>query len=221
MCSGALPDAMSVGKFITFEGGEGAGKSTQVSRVAEKIEQAGISVFTTREPGGSPGAETIRGLLLDPVKNWDVPTETLLHFAARADHYTTRIAPALREGKWVLCDRFADSTRAYQGYGLGLNLEAIEMLYDLALGAFKPDLTLIFDLPVETGMERMRARGDSPDRYEQMDTDFHGRLRKGFLDIAAKEPDRCQIIDATQDTDDVTMAIVACVCDRLGVTLSV
>jgi len=212
---------MSVGKFITFEGGEGAGKSTQISRVAEEMKRAGIPVFTTREPGGSPGAETIRRLLLDPAKNWDVPTETLLHFAARADHYTTRIAPALREGNWVLCDRFADSTRAYQGYGLGLNLEAIETIYGIALGDFKPDLTLIFDLPVETGMERMRARGDSPDRYEQMDKEFHERLRKGFLDIAARETERCQIIDAIQDMDAVTMAITACLSDRLGVRLSV
>ena len=210
---------MRAGKFITFEGGEGAGKSTQISRVAAALEKAGIPVLTTREPGGSPGAETIRGLLLDPAKNWDAPTETLLHFAARADHYTTRIAPALREGKWVLCDRFADSTRAYQGYGLGLDIEAIETLYEIALGEFKPDLTLIFDLPVEIGMERMRSRGDSPDRYEQMDKDFHERLRKGFLDIAAREPARCQIIDAGQDIDDVTKAIATCLSDRLGVTL--
>ena len=211
---------MTAGKFITFEGGEGAGKSTQIVRLAESLQHAGVSVTTTREPGGSPGAETIRGLLLDPDKDWDAPTETLLHFAARADHYTTRIAPALKQGDWVLCDRFADSTRAYQGYGLGLDLTAIDMLYEMTLGDFVPDLTFVLDLPVETGMARMRARAGDPDRYEQMDTDFHERLRNGFLEIARNEADRCAVIDASTDVDTVAARIRDCVKDRLGVTLS-
>ncbi|CAN0439150.1 unnamed protein product, partial [Discosporangium mesarthrocarpum] len=112
---------MPPGKFVTFEGGEGAGKSTQIQRLSDALEKTGLTVTMTREPGGSPGAETIRDMLLDPAAEWDPPTEALLHFAARADHYTTRIAPALRNGDWVLCDRFADSTRAYQGFGLGLD----------------------------------------------------------------------------------------------------
>lgn len=210
---------MPSGKFITFEGGEGAGKSTQIRRLSSALEKAGLKVTVTREPGGSPGAETIRGMLLDPAAEWDPPTEALLHFAARADHYTTRIAPALRDGQWVLCDRFADSTRAYQGYGLGLEMKAIEALYEIALDDFVPDLTIILDIPVETGVARMRERGDDPDRYEKMDTAFHERLRQGFLDIAQREPERCAVIDADTDLDSVTARIFDCVESRLGVTL--
>lgn len=210
---------MPSGKFVTFEGGEGAGKSTQIQRLSRALEKAGLNVTVTREPGGSPGAETIRGMLLDPAAEWDPPTEALLHFAARADHYTTRIAPALRNGDWVLCDRFADSTRAYQGYGLGLDMQAIEALYEIALDDFVPDLTLILDVPVETGVARMIERGADPDRYEKMDTAFHERLRQGFLEIAAKEPDRCAVIDADSDIDTVTARIFDCVEHRLGVTL--
>lgn len=210
---------MPSGKFITFEGGEGAGKSTQIQRLSSALEKTGLNVTVTREPGGSPGAETIRGMLLDPDADWDPPTEALLHFAARADHYTTRIAPALRDGQWVLCDRFADSTRAYQGYGLGLDMDAIEALYEIALDDFVPDLTIILDIPVETGAARMIERGADPDRYEKMDTTFHERLRRGFLEIAEKEPGRCAVIDADTDIDIVTARIFDCVEGRLGVTL--
>ena len=212
---------MQPGKFITFEGGEGAGKSTQIIRLADALKNDGISVITTREPGGSPGAETIRKLLLNPELDWDISTETLLHFAARSDHYTTKIAPALKLGDWVLCDRFADSTRAYQGYGLGISMAAIELLYELILGDLKPDLTLILDLPVEVGIERIQARGGAPDRYEQMNISFHQRLRDGFLDIAQKEPGRCAIIDASGSADNVTSLIRECVGDRLGGTFSI
>ena len=210
---------MPSGKFITFEGGEGAGKSTQIKRLAAAIEKTGLTVTVTREPGGSRGAETIRAMLLDPDAEWDPPTEALLHFAARADHYTTKITPALKEGAWVLCDRFADSTRAYQGYGLGLDMGAIETLYEIALDDFVPDLTIILDIPVETGAERMTARGADPDRYEKMDTAFHERLRQGFLEIAKQEPDRCAVIDANNDIDTVTGRIFDCVETRMGVTL--
>lgn len=210
---------MPSGKFITFEGGEGAGKSTQIRRLSDALETTGLNVTVTREPGGSPGAETIRGMLLDPAADWDPPTEALLHFAARADHYTTRIAPALRDGHWVLCDRFADSTRAYQGYGLGLDMKAIEALYEIALDDFVPDLTIILDVPVETGVARMQERGDAPDRYENMDTAFHERLRQGFLEIAQKDPERCAVIDADTEIDTVTARIFDCVERRLGVTL--
>ncbi|MBT6285083.1 MAG: dTMP kinase [Rhodospirillaceae bacterium] len=210
---------MPSGKFITFEGGEGAGKSTQIKRLAAAIEKTGLTVTVTREPGGSRGAETIRAMLLDPDAEWDPPTEALLHFAARADHYTTKIAPALKEGAWVLCDRFADSTRAYQGYGLGLDMGAIETLYEIALDDFVPDLTIILDIPVETGVERMIERGADPDRYEKMDTAFHERLRQGFLEIAKQDPDRCAVIDANNDIDTVTGRIFDCVETRMGVTL--
>ena len=210
---------MPSGKFITFEGGEGAGKSTQIKRLAAAIEKTGLTVTVTREPGGSRGAETIRAMLLDPDAEWDPPTEALLHFAARADHYTTKITPALKEGAWVLCDRFADSTRAYQGYGLGLDMGAIETLYEIALDDFVPDLTIILDIPVETGAERMIERGADPDRYEKMDTAFHERLRQGFLEIAKQEPDRCAVIDANNDIDTVTGRIFDCVETRMGVTL--
>jgi len=214
-----MPAEIFAGKFITFEGGEGAGKSTQIKRLASALENSGLSVTSTREPGGSPGAETIRGLLLDTAADWDAPTEALLHFAARADHFTTRIAPALRNGDWVICDRFADSTRAYQGYGLGLSMEAIETLYRVALGEFAPDLTVILDVPVEIGMQRMNARDGDPDRYERMDIAFHERLRQGFLDIAGNNPDRCEVIDANADIEIVTARIFDCVARRLGVTL--
>ncbi len=210
---------MPTGKFITFEGGEGAGKSSQIERLSWALQNAGLNVTVTREPGGSPGAETIRGMLLDPAAQWDPPTEALLHFAARADHYTTRIAPAIRAGDWVLCDRFADSTRAYQGYGRGLDMAAIESLYEIALGDFVPGLTIVLDIPVETGVARMIERGADPDRYEKMDSAFHERLRQGFLEIAAKEPDRCAVIDANTDIDSVTARIFDCVESRLGVTL--
>ncbi len=210
---------MPSGKFITFEGGDGAGKSTQIKRLAAAIEKTGLTVTVTREPGGSRGAETIRAMLLDPDAEWDPPTEALLHFAARADHYTTKIAPALKEGAWVLCDRFADSTRAYQGYGLGLDMGAIEALYEIALDDFVPDLTIILDIPVETGVERMIERGADPDRYEKMDTAFHERLRQGFLEIAKQDPDRCAVIDANNDIDTVTARIFDCVETRMGVTL--
>ena len=210
---------MPSGKFITFEGGDGAGKSTQIKRLAAAIEKTGLTVTVTREPGGSRGAETIRAMLLDPDAEWDPQTEALLHFAARADHYTTKIAPALKEGAWVLCDRFADSTRAYQGYGLGLDMGAIETLYEIALDDFVPDLTIILDIPVETGVERMIERGADPDRYEKMDTAFHERLRQGFLEIAKQDPDRCAVIDADNDIDTVTARIFDCVETRMGVTL--
>ena len=210
---------MLSGKFITFEGGEGAGKSTQIRRLADALEKAGLTVTVTREPGGSSGAEKIRDILLDPNAEWDPPTEALLHFAARADHYTTKIAPALRAGDWVLCDRFADSTRAYQGYGLGLDMKAIETLYEIALDDFRPDLTIMLDIPVETGVKRMLERGADPDRYEKMDAAFHERLRQGFLDIAQKDPLRCAVIDADSDLESVTARIFDCVETRLGVTL--
>tara|TARA_R110000787_G_scaffold20716_2_gene61616 strand:- start:520 stop:1167 length:648 start_codon:yes stop_codon:yes gene_type:complete len=203
------------GKFITFEGGEGAGKSTQVRLLADALQSLGISTVLTREPGGAPGAEKIRTLLLDSAAEWDPQTETLLHFAARADHYTSCISPALKSGQWVICDRFADSTRAYQGYGLGVSASAIDTLYDITLGTFRPDLTLVLDLPVTTGMQRIGARAGAADRYERMNPAFHERLRRGFLEIAAKEPERCVVLDADTDIGILATRILECVENRL------
>lgn len=216
------------GRFITFEGGEGAGKSTQLRLLAAALRASGLDVVTTREPGGSPGAEQIRTLLVEgAVARWDAITEMLLHFAARRDHLTATVWPALAAGRWVLCDRFADSTRAYQGYGHGVDLAVIERLYVDTVGEFAPDLTLILDLPVEVGLRRAAARageqlagaGGTEDRYEKMDGAFHRRLRDGFRAIAEAAPRRCRIIDADRPVAEVQASIRAAVGAQLGVTL--
>ena len=207
-------------KFITLEGGEGAGKSTQIALLAEALTAAGVSVRTTREPGGTPAAEQIRELLVTGAADrWDAMTEALLHFAARREHLRGVVRPSLEAGQWVLSDRFADSTMAYQGYGHGLGRPAIERLYALAVGDFAPDLTLILDVPVALGLERAQARRDGEDRYEGMGAAFHQRLRQGFRDIAEREPGRCALIDASGEVAAVQAAIRACVADRLGVAL--
>ncbi len=203
---------MSVGLFITLEGGEGSGKSTQAKHLKRHLERAGHTVVQTREPGGSPGAEDIRALLVtgEPDR-WDGMTEALLLFAARRDHVERVIKPALQAGNIVLCDRFTDSTMAYQGYGHDLGRETIEKLNAVALDGFGPDLTLILDLPVETGLSRAMSRGGSEQRYEDMDTAFHQRLRDGFLNIAKREPDRCKIVDASRSEEVVAEKIAAIV----------
>ena len=189
------------GKFITFEGGEGAGKSTQTVFLAEILRSAGLAVVTTREPGGAPGAEEIRKILVEGEPGrWDALTETLLHFAARREHLVKTIQPALARDDWVISDRFADSTMAYQGYGLKLGRDTVAALYSQAIGDFRPDLTLILDLPVEIGLDRARRRSGGEDRYENMGVDFHRRLRDGFLEIANREPERCIVIDAEGPT---------------------
>ena len=209
---------MAGAKFITFEGGEGAGKSTQIELLAVALRRADISVRTTREPGGSPGAEEIRQLLVTGLpERWDAMTEALLHFAARREHLRSVVVPELESGHWVLSDRFADSTMAYQGYGHGLGGDAIEALYGLVVGNLAPDLTLILDLPVELGLERALARRDGEDRYESLDRAFHERLRQGFREIAEREPERCALIDASGEVDAVQAAVRACVTERLGV----
>ncbi|MBF0249086.1 MAG: dTMP kinase [Alphaproteobacteria bacterium] len=208
---------MTRGRFITFEGGEGAGKSTQVTRLKLALETAGHAVLTTREPGGSDGGEDIRALLVNgETHRWEPLTEALLNYAARHEHLEKVIKPALASGTWVICDRFADSTMAYQGYGHGMDRETIRRLHRLVVGDIAPDLTLIFDLPVEAGLERAGIRGQGEDRYERMGLDFHERLRQGFLDIAGKEPRRCVIVDALADMGAVAAAVRAAVRDRLG-----
>ena len=209
------------GKLITLEGGEGAGKSTQITRLAAALERAGLSVVTTREPGGSPAGERIRKLLVEGEPGNLTPmTEALLHFAQRAEHLTHTIQPALARGAWVVCDRFADSTMAYQGYGHRLGRRPIKTLCRLVCGTLLPALTLILDVPVEIGLKRAAARRGVETRYERMDTAFHDRLRRGFLDIARREPRRCAVIDATQDVDTVTAQMFETVTRRLKVKLA-
>jgi dTMP kinase len=181
------------------------------------LDRAGIAARRTREPGGSPGAEAIRELLLGGANDrWDAWSEVFLFCAARRDHVTTEIEPALAHGEWVVCDRFADSTLAYQGYGRGLALADLTELQRLTLGPLAPDLTLILDLPVEIGFARIAARPGGADRFERLDRGFHERLRGGFLEIAAKEPGRCAVIDASGDAGAVHAAVLSAVNARLG-----
>jgi dTMP kinase len=183
--------------------------------------RAGIAAHRTREPGGSPNAEAIRELLLGGANDrWDAWSEVFLFCAARRDHVATVIEPALARGDWVVCDRFADSTLAYQGYGRGLPLADLLALQRLTLGNLAPDLTLILDLPVETGFARIAARPGGADRFERLDREFHERLRQGFLDIAAKESRRCAVIDAAGDVATVHHLALAAINARLGVSLT-
>jgi dTMP kinase len=208
------------GRFITIEGGEGAGKTTQVGLLVAALARAGITARATREPGGSPGAEAIRRLLLEGEgERWDAVGEALLLVAARHDHVTRLIEPALVQGIWVVSDRFADSTFAYQGYGRELALDDLAALHRFALGAFAPDLTLILDLPVEIGLARAAARPAAADRFERLDHAFHERLRQGFRRIAAEDSGRCVIIDAAGDPGVVHGALLATIAQRLGVAL--
>lgn len=185
--------------------------------MVEALKRAGIDAVETREPGGSPGAEAIRKLLLTGGPDaWDARTEALLMVAARRDHVVHMIQPALASGRWVVCDRYADSTLAYQGYGRGLALDALRELHRFVCETvFHPDLTLILDLPAEVGLKRARDRN----RFEQMGPDFHRRLRDGFLAIAHLAPERCVVIDASGDVESVRRALAASVRERLGIAL--
>ncbi len=206
---------MTTGVFITLEGGEGAGKSTQLKLLEERLVTHEIDIVRTREPGGVPSAETIRDLLVNgETDKWRPLTETLLHFAARHEHISRLVQPALDRGQWVLCDRFADSTTAYQGYAQNIDLETIATLYRLAVGNLEPNLTIILDLPVEVGLERAEDRGIGGTRYEKMGIEFHKRLRDGFLRIAANNPHRCSILDATQSIEEISEYIMALVEER-------
>jgi dTMP kinase len=198
---------LSSGRFVTLEGGEGAGKSTQAKLLADALAARGIPVLCTREPGGAPGAEILRGLLLDPAMDWSRRAETFLHFAARAEHVEKTIRPALAAGMWVICDRFTDSTRAYQGFGLGVDRVLIESLATQI--GLDPDLTLVLDVSEETARARLASRGLPPDRYEAQAADFHTRIRAGFRTIAAEHPTRCHLIDATGTLAEVHTAILA------------
>ncbi|WP_144184875.1 dTMP kinase [Elioraea rosea] len=207
------------GRFITLEGGEGAGKTTQRSLLAASLRASGLEVLETREPGGEAGAEAIRALLVsgEPGR-WEPLAETLLHYAARAQHVARVIEPGLARGAWVVSDRFADSTAVYQGAGQGLAAERIAAVHAATLGGFAPDLTLILDVPVETGLARAGQRGET-NRYERFDAGFHARIREGFLAIAAAEPRRCTVIDASRPPGQVAAAIREALGARLGLSL--
>jgi dTMP kinase len=214
------------GRFITFEGGEGVGKSTQVRRLAERLrgldQGGGGEVVVTREPGGSPGAEAIRALLVNgPVERWSPISETLLMYAARRDHIERVIVPALERGAWVICDRFYDSSRAYQGVAGGAPAGLLKALEADVVGDLVPDLTLILDLPASVGLARAAQRGKNgrgkiEGRFEAKGAEFHERLRAAFLAIAAGEPDRCRVINADADIDVVTQRIGAAVEAKWG-----
>lgn len=208
------------GKFITLEGGEGAGKSTQAERLADVLQAKGVGVVTTREPGGTPSAEAIRAMLVTGASDrWKPATEVLLHYAARNEHVERKIKPALAEGKWVICDRFADSTMAYQGYGQGNNPAMIASIHRLVLGDFKPDLTLVLDLPVEEGLRRAATRRGTENRYEGLGTELHDRIRSAFLKFVEQEPLRCLRIDASQPLDSVTQDVIAAVTKRFSLAV--
>jgi dTMP kinase len=206
------------GRFITFEGGEGVGKSTQLARLADHLRDCGFEVVTTREPGGTPKAEKLRAFLLSGGAAPLGPlAEAALFAAARADHVETLIAPALKRGAWVLCDRFADSTRAYQGACGGVDARTLALLERAAIGDTRPDLTIMLDLPAREGLARAALRrdgGEEIDRFEREEPNFHEELRQAFLEIAESEPERCCVLDAARSVDDVAHAVQAVVHDR-------
>jgi dTMP kinase len=205
------------GKFITLEGGEGAGKSTQAKRLAAYLRGGGQDVVLTREVGGSPSAEEIRNLWLSKIEgHWDGLTEVLLISAARREHLVKTIWPALERGVWVISDRFVDSTRAYQGIGQGLGLEVVDAFYKQLAGDFEPDMTFLLDIPVQAGQARLASRGGPDDRYEQKDKSFHESLRDAYLALAIKYAKRIKIIDANRDADSIATDIETIVHRHLG-----
>ena len=228
---------MATGKFITFEGGEGAGKSTQARILCQRLARLGVEAILTREPGGTPLAEAIRAILLDAnIRQRTNLSEALLFYAARADHLGSLILPALNEGKWVICDRFSDSTRAYQGAAGTIHKPTIETLEKIVVGPHRPNLTIILDVDPQVGLKRAirRSYGSvnsqnrllnpeqlafsfSPDRFEALDVDFHRRVRESFLDIAADDPERCVVIDSSSRINRVAEQVLAIVSNRFGV----
>ena len=201
-------------RFVTFEGGEGVGKSTQVKRLLAKLNKSSIQAIRTREPGGTPKAEAVRSFILQGRSEaWGAGAEAVLFAAARLDHVNQLIAPTLASGKWVVSDRFHDSTRAYQGLTGGVNDKLIKGLEDLALNGHQPDLTLVLDMDPAEAFARVSKRGveaalaQTGDRFEKEDIEWHGRLREAFLDIAKKNPGRCIVVDASQAEDDLEAEI--------------
>lgn len=211
---------MTGGVFITLEGGEGAGKSTQIALLADALRRTGREIVVTREPGGCPEAEALRELLLHrPDLEWGPVAQALLVTAARRAHYTKVIKPALESGKIVLCDRFFDSTLAYQGYGLGVDLERLHEIHHAALHGLQPDVTFLLDIEVGKGLARARARGAAVDVMEAKDVDFHERLRRGYLEIAQRSPERVHVINADDSPENVQSHIRDILEQKLGVSL--
>jgi dTMP kinase len=207
------------GIFITFEGGEGVGKSTQIRRLADRLRRRGRDVLVTREPGGSPGAEAVRHVLLSGMaESFGVRMEAILFAAARSDHVEEVIRPALETDAVVLCDRFVDSSRVYQGVTGNLEADFIEALQRIATNGVMPDLTFILDLPAETGLGRARRRGgaEAPDRFEREEIETHEKRRQAYLDIAAAEPERCRVVDAGRNEDDIAEEILSMVDAAVG-----
>lgn len=196
------------GRFITFEGGEGCGKSTQVKLLSQALDERGIAHIVTREPGGTPLAERIRPLLVEPAEgeDWNPLAETLLFMAARVQHVKQKIEPALAAGQWVICDRFTDSTLVYQGIGKGLGVEYLQNLQHQLLGDFAPDRTVLLDIAPEEGLKRAASRADGEDRFEKLDISFHQKLRDGFLQLA-RQP-HFTVVDATESIEQVHQQVL-------------
>jgi dTMP kinase len=210
-------DPVTRGRFITLEGGEGAGKSTLARGLVDALTAAGVEAIVTREPGGTANAEAIRALLVegDPGR-WSPLAETLLLYAAREDHVRGLIQPALDRGAWVVCDRFHDSTRAYQGAAGGLAAERLDAIHAASLQDFAPDLTLVIDLDPQLGLARTRARGEDATRFERQPAGFHEALRDAFLSIAEADAQRCVVIDGGQSAEEVLAQAIAAARERLG-----
>ncbi len=207
------------GRFITLEGGEGAGKSTLAATLASRLESRGLKTVRTREPGGSPGAEALRKLILTPppeLDAWGPLTEALMFYAARRDHLDKLIRPALDAGSWVICDRFSDSTRAYQAAAGGVMRDEIETLERMVVGANGPDLTLVLDLPLSVARERMTARASKDDAIESRGPEYHERVRRAFLDIARADPQRCVVLDGSVSPDLIASNAMRAIDQRLG-----
>ena len=218
MADAAVSRPSGRGKFISFEGGEGSGKSTQIKKLAERLDAAKLRAIVTREPGGSPGAEIIRHVVLSGMGKLLGPeAETLLFAAARDDHVHTLIQPALSQGLWVLCDRFSDSTRVYQGRLGQVPPGVLNAMQRVTIGDLKPDLTIILDIPVEIGLQRAAVRrgNGAPDRFEGEDIKFHQGLRDAYKQIAAEDPQRCELIDANADADTVAARVWTALRDHL------
>ncbi len=195
------------GEFITFDGIDGAGKTTQINLLAEKLRRQGKTVHITREPGGTELSEKIRELLLSTDNNMSATTELLLMFAARAEHIAAVLKPKIESGEWVICSRFTDATMAYQGYARGLDLAKIQTIADVVHGDFNPDISLFLDLPAEVAAQRRIGRGEPVDRFEAEDIAFMKAVRQGYLDIAKQSPLRCRVIDATQSAEEMAAVI--------------
>lgn len=195
------------GQFITFDGIDGAGKTTQINRLAEQLRKAGKTVYITREPGGTALSEKIRELLLSTENRMSPTTELLLMFAARAEHIEAVLRPKVENGEWVICSRFSDATMAYQGYARGVNLDKIKTIAEVVHGDFNPDLSLFLDLPAEVAAARRIERGEAVDRFEAEDIAFMKAVRQGYLSIAKEQPKRCKVIDATENIEQMAKAI--------------